>query len=62
MLEYTKALLQKVSFDKMLFVKELSKALSWVSKEERQALMDWTMAQFSSRYRNEISDAFKTIA
>ena len=34
MLEFSKKIISKVSFDKTLFRKELSKSVRWVSKKE----------------------------
>jgi hypothetical protein len=62
MLEYTKSLLQKVSFDKKLFLKELGKSLGWLSKEERQVLQSWILSRFNSNFRKEISLLFDTVA
>ena len=36
MFEYTKEILMKVSFDKVLFKKELKKAVKWLKSEERR--------------------------
>lgn len=41
MLEYCKKILKKVSFDSVLFEKELRKSLSFVTKEERLKLLHW---------------------
>lgn len=41
MLEYTKTVLQKVSFDLMLFCKELEKAISRLLPVELEELKDW---------------------
>ncbi|MEN1785085.1 MAG: hypothetical protein AAGF77_08095 [Bacteroidota bacterium] len=45
MFEYTKTVLQKVSFDAKLFVKELKKALSRLLPEEIEELKIW-LAQY----------------
>jgi hypothetical protein len=47
MLEYTKMILEKVSFDRNIFRKELKKATHYVSKEEYQHLKDWCKERFS---------------
>lgn len=62
MLEFCKKVLTKVSFDRMLFTKELQKAINWVSKEELSALRDWCLAQFGSRYSEEIHLSFQRVA
>ncbi|GAB3201478.1 hypothetical protein ABID22_001481 [Pontibacter aydingkolensis] len=50
MLEYIKTILLKVSFDKMLFEKELRKAFKILIKEELQQLKKWCYDQFSGMY------------
>lgn len=41
MLGYSKVVLDKLSFDKRLFLKEYRKSLSWLNAEERQELRKW---------------------
>ncbi len=41
MLEYTKTVLKKVSFDTKLFCKELQKAISNLLPDEIEELKDW---------------------
>ncbi|PRY16289.1 hypothetical protein CLV24_101134 [Pontibacter ummariensis] len=50
MLEYVKTILLKVSFDKMLFEKELRKALKVLVTEELDHLKQWCYEQFSGMY------------
>lgn len=50
MLEYIKTILVKVSFDKMLFEKELRKAFKVLATEELQQLKQWCYDQFSGMY------------
>ena len=50
MLEYIKTILLKVSFDKMLFEKELRKAFKVLAAEELQQLKQWCYDQFSGMY------------
>lgn len=50
MLEYVKTILVKVSFDKMLFEKELRKAFKVLVKEELEQLKQWCYDQFSGVY------------
>ena len=47
MLEFSKKVLNKVSFDKTLFRKELQKSLRWLSKKEMTHLKIWALATFS---------------
>lgn len=51
MLEYVKTILLKVSFDKMLFEKELRKGFRFLeSEEETQQLKHWCYDRFSGIY------------
>ena len=59
MLEYTKKILTKVSFDKTLFRKELLKAARWLKKDELQILKMWCITTFGSYYRDTIMEVFK---
>lgn len=43
MLEYTKLILSKVSFDPQLFVKEYKKAIQWLSPEDANTLLQWCL-------------------
>ena len=47
MLDYSKTVLQKVSFDTRLFTKELKKAVSWLLPNEIEELKIW-LQQFVS--------------
>ena len=47
MLEFSKKILRKVSFDKKLFKKELSKSIDWLSKREGLNLKIWALTTFS---------------
>jgi len=62
MLEYTKSLLQKVSFDKFLFVKELGKSLKRLQEEEIINLRYWCFLTFAPLYKKEMEQVFQTIA
>lgn len=46
MLEYVKVILQKVSFDKRLFTKELRKATIQLMPEEVEVLREWCYNKF----------------
>tara|TARA_B100000579_G_C22521991_1_gene706621 strand:- start:241 stop:426 length:186 start_codon:yes stop_codon:yes gene_type:complete len=46
MLEFSKKILSKVSFDKKLFKKELAKSIGWLNKQEVLALKTWALATF----------------
>ncbi len=61
MFEYTKKILLKVSFDKSLFKKELSKAMLWLKNDERHMLKLWCMATFGRHYYDVILEVFKKV-
>ena len=51
MLELTKYVLKKVSFDRTLFKKELIKATQALKKEELMLLYTWGVVQFATDYQ-----------
>lgn len=59
MLEMTKTVLDRVSFDKGLFRKELIKAKKWLSKDEIAKLKVWCLATFGTLYGDVIVEVFK---
>ncbi len=61
MLEYTKTILDKVSFDQYLFSKELKKSFKWLRKEEALTLYTWCMLTFGEVYGDLIKDAFSAL-
>ncbi|MEO6902002.1 MAG: hypothetical protein ABI315_02485 [Bacteroidia bacterium] len=61
MFELSKNILQKVSFDRVLFKKELKKAIKWVKPSEATLLKMWCLATFGHQYRNEIMEVFKSV-
>ena len=61
MLEFSKKILRKVSFDKNLFRKELSKSVRWLSKKEELTLKIWALTTFS-QYKNIILEVFDQIS
>ena len=50
MLEYTKLILEKVSFDRKLFEKELTKAIRYLIEPELRELERWCMERFGLQY------------
>ncbi|MBC7387885.1 MAG: hypothetical protein H7329_01615 [Opitutaceae bacterium] len=58
MLEYAKIILQKVSFDSLLFEKELRKALAELSTDEPGKLYAWCMDFFGDTYPETIQRVF----
>ncbi|MEW6468130.1 MAG: hypothetical protein AB1458_04360 [Bacteroidota bacterium] len=61
MYELSKQILEKVSFDKMLFRKELTKAVKWLKPDERMLLYAWCLSTFGHMYKDVIVDVYKTI-
>ena len=61
MLDLSKKILEKVSFDKMLFRKELTKAIKWVQPDEKTLLKVWCLATFGNQYQNEILEVFSNV-
>jgi hypothetical protein len=61
MFELSKKILEKVSFDKTLFRKELAKAVKWLKPEEKVLLMMWCLATFGHRYRDVITEVYKSV-
>lgn len=60
MLELTKKVLKKVSFDSFLFQKELNKALKWITDvEEVRKFREWCIVEFGSTYPGIIKKAFE---
>jgi len=62
MYELSKRILEKVSFDKTLFRKELIKAINWVKPNEKTLLKVWCLATFGHQYQEEITEVFKNVA
>ena len=59
MFELTKLTLEKVSFDKSLFKKELLKGIKWLKKDEALMLKVWCLATFGNQYGALIKEVFK---
>jgi hypothetical protein len=63
MLEYVKLILQKVSFDRKLFEKELRKGIAFlVSSEEVDHLKQWCYDRFGQTYAPILNNCFTTVA
>lgn len=58
MLELSKQILKKVSFDKVLFRKELVKAVLWLKAEEKMLLKIWCLSTFGHLYRDLIQEVY----
>lgn len=61
MLEYLKTILQKVSFDKSLFEKELRKAIQSLIPDEVKQLKAWCYEQFGKMYRTVLNRCFARV-
>ncbi len=60
MMEFSKQVLQKVSFDPRLFRKELIKARKWVGQRDQLVLKAWCLATFGHLYKDVILEVFKS--
>ena len=49
MLEFSKQILRKVSFDKLLFKKELKKSIRWIKMKVLVSLDIWALITFSQQ-------------
>ena len=58
MLCFCKTILEKVSFDKNLFKKELKKSTRLIDKKERMVLKIWCLTSFAN-YRDIILEVFE---
>ncbi len=61
MLEYIKVVLQKVSFNRYLFEKELRKAVRTLIPVELLQLRTWCYEQFASRYAVVLDRTFAPV-
>ena len=52
MLDYSKLILEKVSFDSTLFEKELRKALRMLIPTDREELKSWVIRTFGPQYQS----------
>ncbi len=59
MLELCKEILIKVSFDRVLFQKELSKAINWINTEELDGFKEWCIKTFGKKYPKILAVEFK---
>ena len=62
MLEYSKTVLQKVSFNRELFGKELRKSLRWLKKEEIILLQVWCLATYNEQYSDILREVFQNLS
>ena len=59
MLELCKEILTKVSFDRILFQKELAKALKWLQSDEIDGFKEWCLKTFGAKYPEILKVAFR---
>ncbi len=60
MFELSKNILEKVSFDKTLFRKELTKSLQWLKKEEQALLFVWCVGTFH-QYKDIVLEVYRNV-
>jgi len=58
MLKYTETVLQKVSFNRELFKKELRKSIKWLKRDEVILLQAWCIINFGNVYKDVITEVF----
>lgn len=61
MLDLTKYVLKKVSFDKLLFRKELIKATKSLKKEDLMLLYAWGVVQFATEHQDMIKEVISPL-
>ena len=61
MLKFCKSILEKVSFDPILFKKELSKSTKWLTKTELSKLKICALSAFT-QYKQIILEVFDSIS
>ena len=61
MLEFCKNVLTKVSFDRLLFAKELKKSIKWLSREELIHLRSWCIQRYGAMYCDLIHESFSPV-
>lgn len=61
MLEYTKLVLKKVSFDSELFKKELSKSIEWLKENDLIKLHNWLIDNYINQHEEIINTVFARV-
>lgn len=61
MLEMCKEVLTKVSFDRLLFRKELQKAIRWIKGDDLTRLRQWCLDRFGNLYHDIIISSFRPV-
>ncbi|HTA83858.1 MAG TPA: hypothetical protein VK783_13020 [Bacteroidia bacterium] len=62
MFEMSKKILERVSFDRTLFRKELTKAVRWIKPDEKLLLQVWCLSTFGHMYKDVILEVFRGVA
>ncbi|QNL21491.1 hypothetical protein HZR84_05935 [Hyphobacterium sp. CCMP332] len=62
MLEYSKTILKKVSFDNALFERELLKAIRNIITEKLEEFRRWCFIHFGQSHRDILIRAFNTVS
>ena len=55
------SILEKVSFDQVLFKKELVKSIQWINTTDAKSLREWCIEMYGNKYSDIIQQAFETI-
>ena len=60
-LDFSKTILEKVSFDRYLFNKELKKLVIWLGEEDEEVkdLYNWCQDKYGNQYPDIINQAFE---
>lgn len=61
MLDYAKTILEKVSFDRSLFEKELRKAIKSLIPKEIHALRNWCYEKFGETHSRSLNRCFAAL-
>ncbi|NOZ46874.1 MAG: hypothetical protein GXO79_08830 [Chlorobi bacterium] len=56
MLEHQKTILKSISYNPVLFKKELKKSVKWLSSDDLIMLYDWLIANFGRNYLQLITE------
>ena len=57
----SKKILERVSFDRALFKKELMKSLNWLKPDEKLLLKVWCLSTFGHMYKDVILEVFRSV-
>ena len=60
-IQLSKNILEKVSFDKSLFRKELTKSVKWLAPNEKILLKVWCLTTFGNQYKDVIVEVYKNV-